>query len=142
AVRATRCCTCGENQASAASAIAPAANTPSSFFQPSRLQPLEASTRTKVIHDAREPANSTTTPTSSAATIQPALPRRRPAKYSANGDRLASTTPSLRLHGPSTPPRRSASASCSALHIGRPLMRSEEHTSELQSRENLVCRLL
>src|SRR5690606_41090056 len=24
----------------------------------------------------------------------------------------------------------------------RPLMRSEEHTSELQSRENLVCRLL
>src|SRR5690606_41645397 len=26
-------------------------------------------------------------------------------------------------------------------HIG-PLLRSEEHTSELQSRENLVCRLL
>src|SRR5690606_2415811 len=26
--------------------------------------------------------------------------------------------------------------------IARPLIRSEEHTSELQSRENLVCRLL
>src|SRR5690606_40760291 len=26
--------------------------------------------------------------------------------------------------------------------IGRQLLRSEEHTSELQSRENLVCRLL
>src|SRR5690606_41310471 len=25
---------------------------------------------------------------------------------------------------------------------GRPILRSEEHTSELQSRENLVCRLL
>src|SRR5690606_40426392 len=25
---------------------------------------------------------------------------------------------------------------------GRPVIRSEEHTSELQSRENLVCRLL
>src|SRR5690606_13941635 len=60
--------------------------------------------------------------TSSAAAIHPPLPRRRAAAYSTNGDRLASTTPSLRLHGPSTPPRRSAPASCSTLHIGRPLM--------------------
>src|SRR5690606_38602058 len=26
--------------------------------------------------------------------------------------------------------------------VGKPVLRSEEHTSELQSRENLVCRLL
>src|SRR3712207_6938323 len=29
-----------------------------------------------------------------------------------------------------------------ALHLGRYLFRSEEHTSELQSRQYLVCRLL
>src|SRR5690606_40921166 len=29
-----------------------------------------------------------------------------------------------------------------ATHVGRFFRRSEEHTSELQSRENLVCRLL
>src|SRR5690606_39556290 len=28
------------------------------------------------------------------------------------------------------------------IHILRPIVRSEEHTSELQSRENVVCRLL
>src|SRR5690606_41988521 len=28
------------------------------------------------------------------------------------------------------------------LHLGEVMKRSEEHTSELQSRENLVCRLL
>src|SRR5690606_42101504 len=32
--------------------------------------------------------------------------------------------------------------SSSHLNQARPLARSEEHTSELQSRENLVCRLL
>src|SRR5436309_11874504 len=31
---------------------------------------------------------------------------------------------------------------CAKLLLGRNLSRSEEHTSELQSRENLVCRLL
>src|SRR5690606_41834501 len=36
---------------------------------------------------------------------------------------------------------RSSSASCSLLLTPR-VSRSEEHTSELQSRENLVCRLL
>jgi hypothetical protein len=75
-----------------------------------------------VIHDARDPANTITMPTSDAATIQPVVPKRRPPAYSANGDRLASTTPSLRLHGPRMPPRRSAAASCASLHIGLPLM--------------------
>src|SRR2546427_8500704 len=31
---------------------------------------------------------------------------------------------------------------CRALHVGRATARSEEHTSELQSQSNLVCRLL
>src|SRR5690606_41651276 len=35
--------------------------------------------------------------------------------------------------------QHSAQRSCKS---GQPLKRSEEHTSELQSRENLVCRLL
>src|SRR5438874_7341282 len=30
----------------------------------------------------------------------------------------------------------------SLFHVGRRLLRSEEHTSELQSRRDLVCRLL
>src|SRR5690606_40171196 len=36
---------------------------------------------------------------------------------------------------------KSISSSCKALRYPSPI-RSEEHTSELQSRENLVCRLL
>src|SRR5690606_41009906 len=50
--------------------------------------------------------------------------------------------------GPSTRPVASAhrdlTASRSGYAVGRPgcYSRSEEHTSELQSRENLVCRLL
>src|SRR5690606_41891361 len=31
---------------------------------------------------------------------------------------------------------------CKLSHLSAQLLRSEEHTSELQSRENLVCRLL
>src|SRR5690606_40044574 len=57
-------------------------------------------------------------------------------------------------HPPRFPPRwpagdgRVAAARCSATAGprgpggARPATRSEEHTSELQSRENLVCRLL
>src|SRR5207302_8262576 len=44
-----------------------------------------------------------------------------------------------RAAGPRTPRARSRHARCSA-DFGP--SRSEEHTSELQSRENLVCRLL
>src|SRR5436309_15031701 len=40
------------------------------------------------------------------------------------------------------PPCRSPERPKSRLRIRRPEQRSEEHTSELQSRENLVCRLL
>src|SRR2546430_11813907 len=46
--------------------------------------------------------------------------------------RSASPTPA-----PAPPPRRASAATCAAAAT-----RSEEHTSELQSQSNLVCRLL
>src|SRR5690606_41399159 len=58
---------------------------------------------------------------------------------------------SLGISGPTSPPlparhARYSHEKCAALERRllppRPLKRSEEHTSELQSRENLVCRLL
>src|SRR5690625_7112239 len=52
---------------------------------------------------------------------------------------LFSTTTGLPLSLISS---RAASAASSALLITRPSGRSEEHTSELQSRGHLVCRLL
>src|SRR5690606_41953632 len=39
-------------------------------------------------------------------------------------------------------PRRTRQQSRFGFRYGKPDLRSEEHTSELQSRENLVCRLL
>src|SRR5207253_11288397 len=42
----------------------------------------------------------------------------------------------------STPSRAAMSASCSSAPTCRRTCRSEEHTSELQSRGQLVCRLL
>src|SRR2546430_5939274 len=39
-------------------------------------------------------------------------------------------------------PDRLLLASCGGAHDRLPLRRSEEHTSELQSQSNLVCRLL
>src|SRR2546429_5990968 len=53
---------------------------------------------------------------------------------------------SLRNHGSSDAIFRLAQAAASGsphtLHLGRTSVRSEEHTSELQSRLHLVCRLL
>src|SRR2546429_9398253 len=43
---------------------------------------------------------------------------------------------------PTSPVRVSCVASCESLRAARKLSRSEEHTSELQSRLHLVCRLL
>src|SRR3712207_6964354 len=40
------------------------------------------------------------------------------------------------------PPSAAASASVTSARTTRPAVRSEEHTSELQSRQYLVCRLL
>src|SRR2546430_4335020 len=53
----------------------------------------------------------------------------------------------LRMASPEAGKRHSSGSSDSsiallALTIGSPHLRSEEHTSELQSQSNLVCRLL
>src|SRR5690606_14157839 len=45
-------------------------------------------------------------------------------------------------HGPLPPSRLPAGSHLPAHRCCRKVVRSEEHTSELQSRENLVCRLL
>src|SRR5256886_9202419 len=41
-----------------------------------------------------------------------------------------------------TPPYMHSAVTVSALEAGKHVFRSEEHTSELQSQSNLVCRLL
>lgn len=74
AVRTSRSCTWVEVRSSTTSASSPQANSASSFFHPSKRQPLSSSTRAKVIHDAREPASTTTTPVSAVATSQPPRP--------------------------------------------------------------------
>ena len=122
AVRVTRSRTLGDVVVSTASATAPNASTASSRFQPSSCQPENTSTRAKVSQAARDPASSTTRPTAAAAQSQPTTPIRREARCSAKGDRLAMTSPSLRLHGPSTPLSRSASRVSATVHIGCPLI--------------------
>src|SRR5690606_41517103 len=87
---------------------------------------------------------------------RPPLPTRRSSDLSSPATRATSSAGTTRL----TRPSRSASAAgrsspknmislarCSPTRRGSsqqppPSGRSEEHTSELQSRENLVCRLL
>src|SRR2546430_13615842 len=56
--------------------------------------------------------------------------RRRPSAHGAAGNRVSLPTCSCRRN------RRRPELSC------RPSVRSEEHTSELQSQSNIVCRLL
>src|SRR3712207_7371670 len=56
-------------------------------------------------------------------------PGRRPGSSGSSWGRVSASSPGSRSSSPSTPTRRR----------GR---RSEEHTSELQSRQYLVCRLL
>ncbi|MNM74651.1 hypothetical protein D3C81_864150 [compost metagenome] len=75
-----------------------------------------------MIHDAREPANTSTAPTSIAASSQLQRPQRVPTKNSRNGDIVASTWPNLRLQGPNTPDSRSAAAISSELHRPCPLI--------------------
>src|SRR5690606_41208713 len=62
---------------------------------------------------------------------------RRPAATAPGTRRRTSHTPAAQIPCP-WPPGRSRSPSPRSC----PRPRSEEHTSELQSRENLVCRLL
>src|SRR5690606_40103327 len=55
--------------------------------------------------------------------------------------RWTSASPSAASQAPAPPTRRSPPSTPTA-PLSAPPTRSEEHTSELQSRENLVCRLL
>src|SRR5690606_13227784 len=52
------------------------------------------------------------------------------------------TSPTARRRYPIQPPREPPRPSHDRIRPPHPCRRSEEHTSELQSRENLVCRLL
>src|SRR5690606_40579990 len=103
----------------------------------------------------------TSHPTTSAASLRfsgvdlrvlPAFPTRRSSdlpctptpRTSTGGAGRTSTTRTPRCSPPRRPlgwsPSRNSSATSSRRQV--PVERSEEHTSELQSRENLVCRLL
>jgi hypothetical protein len=75
-VRCSRVSSCGTIKPSAASAIAPNANTASSRFQPSRRQPDHSRTSAYEIHAARAPANNTIDPTTAR---RHAPPRHAPA---------------------------------------------------------------
>src|SRR5260370_39377710 len=55
-------------------------------------------------------------------------------------DALRISTTSYRVSEPLL--RMPPPSPCSSLASGKPFLRSEEHTSELQSHLNLVCRLL
>src|SRR5690606_19223494 len=76
-------------------------------------------------------------------------PRPQTSKASASSTAHSATSTSAPAVSPVTPPRRATKArrssqklASAATSASRPLQpRSEEHTSELQSRENLVCRL-
>src|SRR5690606_42164902 len=61
-------------------------------------------------------------------------------------DPVGSATPATRSRPSPSPspttPTTGRSGACPSTHPARVIRRSEEHTSELQSRENLVCRLL
>ena len=122
ALRCRRSPNVGDSSAATPKVNAPSRKMPARRFQPSRRQPVHSSTSPYVSQDAREPASMIAMPTATAASNQPTRPKLREAASSANGDRLASTMPSLRLHGPSTPLRRSAAATSSAVHMPRPLI--------------------
>ena len=61
-------------------------------------------------------------PTAAATSSQPGTRQRRAAATNANGDIVATTCPSLMLHGPRKPSSRSIAAVCAAVHIGWPLI--------------------
>src|SRR2546427_9187775 len=62
------------------------------------------------------------------------------ARRSPERERAAKVSRSRTLRGPQAGPRRPEKRKTPG--FGKALQRSEEHTSELQSQSNLVCRLL
>src|SRR5690606_39302939 len=88
--------------------------------------------------------NATATPERYTLSLHDALPisavsARRRASSRASSTAQRAKIVRLRLRRLRQPQMNRASA---PIHTSEPLKRSEEHTSELQSRENLVCRLL
>src|SRR5690606_39669402 len=90
-------------------------------------------TGTLSLHDALPISNEPSRPSSA----PPELSARRPGGPALAGVRASrGTGPGTGPDGPSEKARRAVRCGCDVAS------RSEEHTSELQSRENLVCRLL
>src|SRR5690606_41027727 len=84
-------------------------------------------------HPAPRPKTRATSPTPSSTLCSPSATRSSPSASPAS-----KSTSSSNNSSPNQPTR-----SCkSPTDFPTPTHRSEEHTSELQSRENLVCRLL
>src|SRR3989442_2883546 len=64
---------------------------------------------------------------------------RKPPTRRRSNNRVPQSAPNVWVDRPSIPGRTSSPPGFAAV---RPVARSEEHTSELQSRPHLVCRLL
>src|SRR5690606_40861356 len=80
----------------------------------------------------------------SAPVLSPGRPRRRPRRLLRHRSRRRVTAAGAPLTEP-LPQHLAALRPCPGIPLrpaARTTERSEEHTSELQSRENLVCRLL
>src|SRR5690606_4086638 len=85
--------------------------------------------------------------------VMPQLLEDRPLQFKRSGKSISISAKPIRQYNPSSSPNQpeisiQESISGQVLNekgeklIGATIIRSEEHTSELQSRENLVCRLL
>src|SRR5690606_39477432 len=93
-------------------------------------------------------ANHTTPTAFYTLSLHDALPISRSRRHSHRGSGAAVVSPPecrasvLSQYSPTSVGGVSASLNCLPTGNGTARPRSEEHTSELQSRENLVCRLL
>src|SRR5690606_39281620 len=116
-------------------AVAPA-QVPARQLEP-RPRPVEPSRRHREIGMPEAPAAAAATPDSGPAEAAVTPPTVHPAPASQPSPPAA---PSAVADAPRpAPPGAGQASGASAQQAGQ---RSEEHTSELQSRENLVCRLL
>src|SRR6266511_4854481 len=93
------------------------------------------------------PASATMSTSSSVTTSSDAVnpARTSPTSLAANPRRRPGASPGSCVHQPPVGGETLAAQACHSNHLRllKPVpARSEEHTSELQSRENLVCRLL
>src|SRR5690606_41027124 len=80
-------------------------------------------------------------PTRRSSDLDDSPVRRNHPAFHIGWDEVAETTTVTPTAG-AAPPAEPSSVVSLPLGVAAGLLRSEEHTSELQSRENLVCRLL